>query len=1596
MLAHGNHSGSKILAAAVALAEAEQGIAAADFCRLFYAHVPLDDISDAKPEFLHRQALSTFKLAESRNSDVSAIRVSNPSVETDAWAPARTVIEVIHDDMPFLVDSVVSELKRRGLAIHQIIHPVLTMQRASGRIKTVSSRTKAGADESIMHIHIEQQMNVAECSDIAAGLEAVLTDVRASVEDWQPIRAKVAEAIQTLTQAPPQEIAVADAQEAADFLAWMDDDHFTFLGYCEYAYAGDGDDFVLMPKSGAGLGLLREDRIQLRGGIDSMADLPPRLLSNLKTPRLINIIKSMERSVVHRPAQLDYISVQVFDEDGTVIGDRRFVGLFTSTVYTASPKRIPVVRRKVADAIAAAAQGRGSHDEKALAHILESYPRDELLQTPTAALASVAAGILNIQDRVQPALFLRHDRFERFVSALVFVPRDRYDTTLRLQIGDILSSAFDGEIMAFATHIAEDPLARVHMIVRTETGNATDIDIAALQAAVIDACQSWSDKLETAILYENRGERGRAMAKRFSAAFPAAYRESTSAAIGAEDAGLIDEFALPNGLAQSMSRPDEAPETAVHFKLFHRGGPAPLSDVMPMLEDAGLRILSETPSTVRPQGSSPVWIHHFEAETSNGRPIDLQAVKQRFHDSFSAVWHGQAESDAFNQLIFSAGLTWRQVALLRAFSRYLRQAGATFSIEYMEDTLNAQPEISQLIVAYFEARFHPNQASQVAAAASRQGIITALDTVSSLDEDRILRRFLNLADAAQRTNFWQKAKDRGPKEYISIKFDSSLIDDLPLPRPMAEIFVYSPRMEGVHLRGGKVARGGIRWSDRREDFRTEILGLMKAQMVKNTVIVPVGAKGGFVVKQPPAEGGREALQAEGVECYKTLIRGMLDVTDNIVNDAIIPPPDVIRADGDDPYIVAAADKGTATFSDIANGISNDYGFWLEDAFASGGSAGYDHKKMGITARGAWESVKRMFLELGKDIQQESFTAAGCGDMSGDVFGNGMLLSKHTKLIAAFNHMHIIIDPDPDTASSYAERKRLFEMGRSQWSDYDESLLSSGGAIFERSAKSVMLSPEAQAALGLTQAKLTPNELITAILKSEVELLWFGGIGSYIKAASESHQDAGDKANDAMRVNGNQVRAHVIGEGANLGVTQLGRVAFAETGGRINTDFIDNSAGVDASDHEVNLKILLGRMVRAGDMTGPERDALLAEMTDEVAQLILRNNYLQGQALSMEEGNAAARLSDHIRFMRTLERMGRLNRSVEFLPDDEALAARELAGQGLTRPELAILLSYAKLVLFDDLVESDLPDDPGLADMLQAYFPTAVRERFSAEITTHPLGREITATLATNEIVDRLGPSFVLDTMTKTGRTASDVARAFAITMDIFRLRDVYQRIEALDGPGRFGLQAEMFAATNRLARRAVDWLLRKQGQSLSIVEGCAGLSGPVAAISEGLSQVVNSEITAEIDVRIAEWTANGASPELARTVAQLDPLASALDIAQMTESSDGADILEAARTYFATGEALKLAWCRTAALALEVNNAWERMAADASLDDLYSHQADIARSALNAGGLPEWMAARDNQLDRLHRILEEMAQSEQPNSAMITVANGLYRSLSAA
>jgi glutamate dehydrogenase len=1089
--------------------------------------------------------------------------------------------------------------------------------------------------------------------------------------------------------------------------------------------------------------------------------------------------------------------------------------------------------------------------------------------------------------------------------------------------------------------------------------------------------------------------------EKYRFAFPVTYREWFQPAEAVADIAKAERVSETGDIAMDLYRRDDAEAESIRFKVFNRDDAVPLSDVLPMLENMGLRVIDEIGHEIRPAAGPTVWIHDFGMVSRDGIDIDIDAVRIAFEEAFARVWHGDVEDDGFNAMVVTSGLTWREIVVLRAFSKYLRQAGIPFSEAYMMETLARNGGIARDIIALFEEMFEPR--SKDAKRDTRRihrRIDTALDAVVNLDEDRILRRFLNLVDSTQRTNFYQRTEDGDYKPYVSFKLDSRSIEDLPLPRPLVEIFVYSPRMEGVHLRGGRVARGGIRWSDRREDFRTEILGLMKAQMTKNAVIVPVGAKGGFVLKKPPTEGGRVAFQAEGIVCYKMLISGMLDITDNLSSGEVVPPADVVRLDDDDPYLVVAADKGTATFSDIANGIARDYGFWLDDAFASGGSAGYDHKKMGITARGGWESVKRHFREIGINTQRDDFTVVGVGDMAGDVFGNGMLLSKHIKLIGAFNHMHIFIDPDPDPAASFKERQRLFRLPRSAWSDYDLKLISSGGGIYDRSAKSIKPSARARELFGIHKETVTPNELIKAMLLSDADLLWFGGIGTYIKASDESNGEVGDRVNDTLRINGRQVRAKVIGEGANLGVTQLGRIEYALSGGRINTDFIDNSAGVASSDFEVNIKILLNEVIADGRLDLKARNKLLVKMTKDVATHVLMDNYRQSMALTHAEAQARATIGEAGRFIRALERAGELDRAVEFLPDDEELEERKARKLGLTRPELAVLLAYAKMTLYDDLLASGLPDDPWLVRDIGLYFPPLLSETYGDYLDRHRLRREISATYITNSLVNRAGPTFINDLQDETGAGPDRIARAYLICRRVFGLAEYWSAIEALDNVIAAEVQTELNLDILSLIKRATIWFIEKGGRSLEVAATVKAFEPGIAELARTLDKYLSSELTEQVDRVSARYTERDVPEKLARGIAQLEALFAGCDIVRIAQRG-GENVGEAARTYYAIGARFGFDWLRAAAERIGADNEWQSMAVTAMIDDLYDQQAKLAGLIVDTAGgasaidgiLEAWEGSRRHDVGRLEDTLTDLRRAEHVDLAMLAVATRYTRAL---
>ena len=1593
----------------VAALKLSGGEDAAQFARRLYERVADKDLAAAPPEQRAAASISLLAFARRRLPGIAKVRLFNPALADHGFESRHTIVQVVNDDMPFLVDSIANEFNRREIAVHLLAHPVMAVRRDldgdwGGDLGEPAGEAGEGAPrESLMLIEIDRQADAALLDELAAALTRVLAEVRLAVEDWRPLRRASLDAIEDLAPARSTDLA-----EHEEFLRWLEANHFTFLGHRRYRYVEDaaqpgGIRYEIVP--GSALGILRRDEVRLFdegvGGGEAMARFA-------KGADKLLIVKTDRGALVHRSGAMDCVITKTHDGDGRVTGEHRLVGFFTSAAYHAMAQHVPLLRARVDGVVRRAGLDPNSHDGKALLAILESYPRDELFQIDVETLYQHALGILQLQERRQVALFTRRDAVGRFATCLVFAPRERFDAALSERFKAILEKAWNAKIAA-VTGLASDESALAHALYTLKLGqpDSPSPDIAALEHALVDAATSWNDRLRASLEASLGEAEGRAAARTWRGFFPATYREQFTAPHAVADLELLQGALAGRAFGVRLAREKDQPARQFTLRLFHPKAAIALSDILPLAENLGLRVLSEAPFRLRGSdgptgGTAEVALQVLTVETADGSEVDLEFSGARFADALGKLWSNDLENDGLNRLVLRAGLAWRDIAVLRAYAKYLRQTGLPFSQDYMERALVAYPAIAGGIVELFVARFEPGLgAAESEPRKARIDAIEAtlageLDSVTTLDEDRILRRFLNAVRCTLRTNYWHN------KEWISFKVDSRAIDELPAPRPLVEIFVYSPRMEGIHLRGGRVARGGIRWSDRREDFRTEILGLMKTQMVKNAVIVPVGSKGGFYVKRPPVGGTREQIQAEGIACYQTLIRGLLDITDNYAEGGIRPPADVVRHDGDDPYLVVAADKGTATFSDIANALARDYGFWLDDAFASGGSAGYDHKKMGITARGAWESVKRHFRELGTDIQRTPFTVAGVGDMSGDVFGNGMLLSKEIKLVAAFDHRHIFLDPTPDPAASWAERQRMFDLPRSSWMDYDKKLISAGGGIYDRAAKSIALSPEARAALGVEAPTTTPVELMRAILKAPVDLLYFGGIGTYVKASSESNADAGDRASDPLRIDAADIRARVIGEGANLGFTQKGRIEAALAGRRLNTDALDNSAGVDTSDHEVNIKIVTGEAITRGALKPEDRDALLFSMTDEVGALVLRHNYQQSLSVSITEAQAGEEHDRLERFMRALERQGRLDRAVEFLPDTAAMRARGLAKQYLTRPELCVLLAYAKIDLHDEILDSDLPDDPLLEGELLRYFPAALQEKFEPAIRSHRLRREIAALQVVNSLVNRCGPTFVRSVGQRTGASAAAIARAFAVVRDAWKLRELWPDIEALDSSLKAEAQIRMLVATQRFLTRSVQWTLRRLPQPIDTLAATEQLGAAVSALGDLPSSLIGAAESAALAERAAAFEAMGAPAEVARRAAALETLAGAGDL-MLAAQANRCTIEDAARVYFKLGERLSLAALGIGAQKLPRDGQWPSQAAVSMLDELAALHADLLASVLRSAGahgasdpdaaLARWSEPRQLALERVDRLKEELAAAGPLDLAMLSVATAELRAL---
>ncbi len=1560
----------------------------AGLLRAYYADVPDEDLRHRDAKALAAAALSHIAFGRSRRRGIAIIRVFNPTAELDGWHSDATVVQLVNDDMPFLVDSVTMALNRLGHRVQLLIHPRLGAKRSrSGQLQELVPLRGNGehSAESFIYIEISKDTNSSVLDLLRATLEKTLADVRAAVDDWQAMLIELRDASSGLRQGAPTRAELLN--ESCDFLNWLADDHFTLLGYREYRLSRGKTSDRLRPVAGTGLGVNRD-----KPGVTAPSiTLNPKASRVGRTATPLVITKTDAISTIHRSGHLDLIGVKIFGPDGKPRAVKRFVGLFTSAAYNERPSDIPLIRLKIDRVMKDAGLDLSSHDGKALQHILNTFPRDDIFQGRSTELARISAGILSLEERHRVRIFCRRDAFNRFFSCFVYLPRDQYSSRTRQRIEELLMVAFKGTSIETKLTMSESALARLEATIHISPTMKTTPNIAALEAQLDAVAQTWADRFRVELLTQFGSNDGLKLYHRFADQFPAAYQEEVDPAKASAEIRKI--AAVADGLSDlemSLDWSNGESTRRLCFTTFRLDEPIKLYTALPILEHMGMKVFSERPYKLH-TGPAVLWIQEFELEPAARVDSDPEDIEPRFLECFRRVLTGEVESDRFNSFVVEAELGWREAALLRAYCKYLLQTSLAFSQTYMREVLSRHTSLTHSFVALFHALFDPDLDSSRRSALtnrSRRSITDKLERVTTLDEDVILRAFLSVIEATLRTNYYQSL-DGERKPYISFKLNATKIIELPQPRPKFEIFVYSPRFEGVHLRCGMIARGGLRWSDRREDFRTEVLGLMKAQQVKNTVIVPSGAKGGFVCKQLP-DGDPDAVRSEAIECYRNFIRGLLDITDNVVAERIVTPKRVIRRDNDDPYLVVAADKGTAAFSDYANEISADYQFWLGDAFASGGSAGYDHKKMGITARGAWECVKRHFRELGTDTQQQPISVIGIGDMSGDVFGNGMLMSPHLRLIAAFDHRHIFIDPSPDTRISFNERKRLFRRSRSDWSDYNEKKLSRGGGVYSRQSKLIELDPAAQRLLDLDRPSATPPEIVRSILRIKADLLWNGGIGTYIKASTESHGDVRDPTNDAVRIDGSELRCRVIGEGGNLGITPLGRIEFASAGGRINTDFIDNSGGVDTSDREVNIKILLGKAIADKKLPSSKRNSLLAEMTDEIAELVLRNNYSQSQALSMMSTTKHERLGESVYLIRALEARGLLDRDLESLPSEDEIDARRKAGTGLTRPELAVIMSYAKIELYNNLIETDAPEDPYLSTELELYFPARLRRLLAPGIRAHRLRREIIAMGLSNSMINRMGAPFAIRAEEDTGSSIAQVARAYAIAREIFDVRTLWKEIEACDNQVPAEVQYDLLFQISRRLRHAVYWLLQRRPDVQPMDQSIPRFSSGVRQVQKSMLQLGGA--TGSQRESLGQLARLGIPGGVSERLAALTVATQTLDIIDIAADSKVA-VSDVAPLYFELGRGLRLQWIRDKIEGLHVEGRWPATARATLREHLAQQQNALIRSILAQRGkrspreaLTEWLLASKDGIGRARQNLKDMETSGVADFATLSVA----------
>lgn len=1517
------------------------------FAQRYYASSALEDLKERSIQNLYGIVYSHWKFISQRAPGEAKVRVFNPETSTDGWHSSHTVIQISHDDIPFLVDSTRMAINRYGYQIHFIIHFGGLKVKRDSQHRIIDLQTSNNIDntkftsEAPIYIEIDRIADENDIENLKNDIIRVLGDVQLSVSDWQKMVARVEECLLELENNPPK-LPLDEIAESRDFLRWLINNNFTFLGARDFKLIGDGTTRALQVIPGSGLGVLRDKTTSKTS--KSYAELPPQARKMALSKNILIIAKTNTTSTVHRQAYTDYVGVKKFNKNGELIGERRFIGLYTSTAYHSSPRQIPFLRHKVDKIIEDLGFPPDSHDGKEAVHILETLPRDDLFQASQEELLELTLAIIQLKERKRIRLLVRRDAYYRYFSCLVYVPREIFNTELAFAMQEILLQAFKGLESSFTTYFSDSVLARIHYLIRVNPKASVDYHVPQIERKLIAVARSWTDELKDQLIYHYGESVGLKYYSKYSKAFPTSYTEFYPPKDALLDIEQIEALSKDNPLGMLVSKVEGT--KTISMKLFHAEQTIVLSDALPILENMGLRIIGERPHEVRLK-EGLIWINDFDMVYLK-KDLNINDLKDTFQEAFSKIWFGETENDGFNRLVLEANLTWQEVAMLRGYTKYLRQTGFTFSQNYIEQALINNAEITKLLVQLFVLRFDPFVQKHKHPETS-DVILTVeqlLEAVTSLDEDRILRRLLEVIQATIRTNYFQRLPNGQQKSYISYKMDPTAITDLPLPRPQFEIFVYSPYVEGVHLRAGKVARGGLRWSDRREDFRTEILGLMKAQRVKNTVIVPDGAKGGFVVKRTQLlDTSRDEYIKEGINCYKIFIRGLLDITDNIIEGQVVPPPNVVRYDLDDPYLVVAADKGTSTFSDIANSIAQEYGFWLDDAFASGGSAGYDHKKMGITSRGVWVSVKQHFRELGIDPEKDDFTVVGVGDMSGDVFGNGMLLSQHIKLIGAYNHMHIFLDPDPDPMISFEERKRLFNLSRSSWSDYNPELISKGGGVFSRAAKSIKLTPEVKHVLNTKKDSMVPNELIRAILKASVDLIWNGGIGTFIKSSQENNADVEDRTNDGIRLDATEVNARVIAEGGNLGMTQLARIEYSLQGGIVNTDFIDNSAGVDCSDHEVNIKILLNRLVSSGELTIEQRNKLLEKMTDEVIELVLRDNYEQTQMLSLEASTSLQTMDLFRQYMNDMEKAKRLDRNLEDLPDDKTLLERKANNKPLTRPEIAMLLAYCKMYLKQDILTTDVPEEPFFNKYLLSAFPKPLREKYLPQMKEHSLKREIIATQLCKAVTDRMGVNFVERLQRETGSSVAFIIRAFAVAETIFDMETLWQEITTLDNKIDPYVQYRMMLQIYYLIRRSTRWFLRNRKPNMDIEKTIEYFAPAIKGLIKHLPQYLDAPDREGFDTAIHYLMDQEVPEKIAKSVAACNTMFSSLDIVEAARKYD-LSVAEVAKTYYLLGNRLELNWLRELMNTYMVENQWDELARAGFRDDLDRVQRTLSAKVL--------------------------------------------------